>query len=156
MRDAAKPPPSITFRPTRQTDTIVSAECTSAQCYHEQWEVAPSTFWQRHTANYRPIEKQHSAPLTSLDQHVRVSHRATFTPVATVTDKYVVETNGVVLDREFYGLLGNLSISALLSKTSRPILARDLVQYWSAEMPAPSALEVLEWAWARGLVETAK
>ena len=30
MRDAAKPPPSITFRPTRQTDTIVSAECTSA------------------------------------------------------------------------------------------------------------------------------
>ena len=31
LRDAAKPPPSITFRPTRQTDTIVSAECTSAQ-----------------------------------------------------------------------------------------------------------------------------
>jgi single-strand DNA-binding protein len=30
LRDAAKPPPSITFRPTRQTDTIVSAECTSA------------------------------------------------------------------------------------------------------------------------------
>ena len=26
-RDAAKPPPSITFRPTRQADTIVSAEC---------------------------------------------------------------------------------------------------------------------------------
>jgi uncharacterized protein len=42
LRDAAKPPPSITFRPTRQSDTIVSAECTSAQLGHpivgQTWE----------------------------------------------------------------------------------------------------------------------
>lgn len=91
--------------------------------------------------------------LTNLNQRMYVSPQAAFVPVAIVSEKYVIESEGVALGRKVFGRVGEHSISELLSQITETMSAREVLQRWSRHMSAPSALRVLEWAWNRGLLE---
>lgn len=125
----------------------------AAQQYGEQWLFSPSPFWQRRIAVDGAREHRLSGRLATLDQPVRVSPRAAFIPVATATEKYVAKAEGIVLEGEVFCRLGEHSVSKLLSQVIDTMPAREVLQNWSQEIPAWSALRVLEWAWERGLLE---
>jgi len=92
--------------------------------------------------------------LASLDQRMRISPRATFIPVATATEKYIVESEGIELDGQVFSRLGEHDLSKLLSQIADMTSARDVLQKWSQQIPPRSAVQVLEWAWERGLLES--
>jgi hypothetical protein len=126
---------------------------TAAQQYREQWLCSPSPFWQRRTAVNGTVERRVSIRLATLDQPVCLSRRAAFSPVATATEKYVVESEGIVLDGEVFCRLGEHSVAKLLAQITDTMPAREVLQTWSQQIPLRSALKVLEWAWERGLLE---
>jgi flavin-dependent dehydrogenase len=144
---------AMDFYRRRIADSAQFHAHTAAQQYREHWTVSQSSFWRKRATSDAARERRTSIRLTTLDQPVAVSRRATFTPVATATEKYVVESNGVVLDGEVFCRLGEHSVSALLSQISYTMPARDVLQNWSRQIPAGAALRVLEFAWERGLLE---
>ena len=146
---------AMDFYRRRVVDSAQFHAHTAAQQYWEQWTISPSSFWRKRATLDAAPEGRTSTGLTSLDQPVCVSRRATFTPVATATEKYVVESDGVVLDGEIFCRLGEHSVSGLLSQISDTMPAREVLRNWSQQMPAGTALRILEFAWERGLLEGA-
>ena len=102
----------------------------AGELYCKQREFTPSTFWNERASNHRPIEQHRRSSLASLGQRVQVSSRATFAPVATATDRYVIQANGVELDGTVYPRVGNFNVSDLLQSATRPMVAKDLLQHW--------------------------
>jgi flavin-dependent dehydrogenase len=145
---------AMDFYRRRVTESAQFHADTAAQQYREQWVDSASPFWQRRVAVNRARERRSSARLTSLDQPVCVSPRAAFVPVATATEKYVIERDGIMFDGELFCRLGEHSVSELLSQVTDMMPAREVLQNWSQQIPAGSALGVLEWAWERRLLET--
>ena len=144
---------AMDFYCRRVADSAQFHAHTVAQQYWEQWTISHCSFWRKRATLDAARERRTSTRLTTLDQPVCVSRRATFTPVAIATEKYVVESDGVVLDGEVFCRLGEHSISALLSQISDTMPAREVLQNWSQQIPAGTALRFLEFAWERGLLE---
>ena len=69
---------AMDFYRRRVTDSARFHARVSAQSYHEQWQFARSEFWRARAVNFSSTEKHPSPPLSSLDQYVCVSGRATF------------------------------------------------------------------------------
>jgi flavin-dependent dehydrogenase len=146
---------AMDFYRRRIADSAQFHAHTAAQQYREQSTISHSSFWRKRATLVAARERRTSGRLTTLDRPVCVSRRTTFTPVATATEKYVVESDGVMLDGEVFCRLGEHSVSALLSQISGSMPARKVLQKWSQQIPAGTALKVLEFAWERGLLEGA-
>jgi flavin-dependent dehydrogenase len=144
---------AMDFYRRRLADSAQFHAHTAAQQYREEWAISPTPFWERRIAAHGAWERRSSAKLTTLDQPLCVSPRVTFVPVATATENYVVASDGMMLDGEVFCRLGEHSVSKLLSQIADTMLAREVLQRWSQQMPTSTAIGVLEWAWGHGLLE---
>ncbi|HLJ89308.1 MAG TPA: NAD(P)/FAD-dependent oxidoreductase [Candidatus Angelobacter sp.] len=144
---------AMDFYRRRITESAQFHSHAAATQYRKQWMISSTPFWQRRLATDNNKQPRVSSMLTNLNQRMHVSPQAAFVPVAIATEKYVIESDGVVVGREIFCRVGEHSVSQLLSQITETMAAREILQRWSQYIPAPSALHVLEWAWNRGLLE---
>ena len=128
----------------------------AGELYRQHYEFAQESFWKARATDSRRQNTIRTSPPVALDQRVQISSRVKFVPRAIVNERYVIKFDAVELNGTTYGRLGNFSIPFLLDATTRPISTKDLLQYWSADMPAALAMQVLEWLTACGLIEAVK
>lgn len=126
----------------------------AADFYRRQAEVGASEFWRkrapREVPKPPPIELSPTARIT-LAKGLR------FVPVAVAGEAYVTRHDGVRQGGKSYAFVGEgLPIAPMLRQIEGPTVAMEVVRRWSQAMPPRRALEVLQWAWAEGLIASEK
>lgn len=144
---------AVDFYRRRITESAQFHARTAAQQYREQWLFSPTPFWRARMAAEDVEERRVSRKLVSLEQRMCISPRATFVPVSIVTERYIVESEGIALDGKVFSRLGEHDISKLLSEIPCVTSVRAVLEKWSQYVPPHSAVQILEWAWERGLLE---
>jgi 2-polyprenyl-6-methoxyphenol hydroxylase-like FAD-dependent oxidoreductase len=127
---------------------------TAAQLYKEQNAFAPNPFWEQRAGHYSAREQTQKPPIQSLSGSIQLSPFVSFVPLAIAGEQYIFRADGVQLNGEQFGYLGSHNLANLLRMTATPLTAKDAIDRWSATMPSSTALQVFEFAWASGLIQS--
>jgi len=127
---------------------------TSAQAlYREQFAVTTTDFWQKRAGEAIACAPTALKKPLRPEQYIRLADGVSFVPLPTVNEHHVVVTEGVERNGQSNVFVAGVSVADLLKQIDRPMLTQELLRRWKCILPAESAIQTLQWAWAEGWIE---